>query len=165
MTHTDVQSSPSNFDDVGNFHEKFDLPTSFDLEDEPGPREYDRGLMKFRARFLLEELQEFLEAAGLEIGWNSVQQKFTVLDWGPRPIDEAKMFDALLDLTYVAMGTAHMRGYPWQEGWRRVQEANMTKIRAQKDGSDSLRGSAFDVVKPEGFIPPDIEGLLRDYGW
>lgn len=143
MTHTDEShSARTNFEDVGDFHTKFGLPTSF----KPGPPpSYDGDLLEFRRKFLLEEYEEFCEA----------------IDEG----DDAKAFDALLDLTYVAMGTAHLLGYPWQEGWQRVQAANMSKVRARNDGSDSVRGSAFDVVKPPGFIPPDIEELLRDYGW
>lgn len=41
----------------------------------------------------------------------------------------------------------------------------MSKVRAQKDGSDSARGSSFDVVKPEGWVAPDIGGLLGECGW
>jgi predicted HAD superfamily Cof-like phosphohydrolase len=129
----------SNFDDVARFHEKFDLPT------ELGPQPNDEERMKFRIKFLEEELKEFKDAYAEG--------------------DHAKMFDALIDLTYVAMGSAYCLGYPWQEGWDRVQWANMNKVRAQEDGSDSARHSRFDVVKPPGWMPPDLVSVLAKYGF
>lgn len=133
----------ANFDDVGRFHERFGLHNTTFAK--AGPRRWDRALLDYRVRFLEEELKEFKDAM--------VQH------------DDAGMFDALLDLVYVAMGTAHLQGYPWEEGWNKVQEANMAKVRAQADGSDSKRGSSFDVVKPDGWTAPDIEELLRSYGF
>jgi len=137
----------TNFGDVGDFHRQFDLHAS---DEGPGPvldmqDEATMDLLGFREKFLSEELDEFTE--GLD------------------ELDHAKMFDALLDLVYVAMGTAHLLGYPWQEGWEAVQAANMSKVRASKDGSDSKRGSSFDVVKPLDFQPPDIAKVLERHGF
>ena len=132
----------SNFTDVGDFHRKFGLATS---DTKAGPSPYNDELLDFRIRFMHEELDEFVE--GLEEN------------------DDAKMFDALLDLVYVAMGTAHLLGYPWEIGWNAVQAANMKKQRAAADGSDSKRGSSFDVVKPPGWAPPDIEKVLGAVGF
>lgn len=131
----------SNFTDVGDFHRKFGLHAS-DLK--PGLEVMDESTYQFRFKFLLEELDELEEA------W----------DEG----DSAKMFDALIDLVYVAMGTAHLLGFPWQEGWDAVQAANMSKQRAQR-AEQSMRGSALDVIKPEGWTPPDIEAVLQRHGW
>jgi predicted HAD superfamily Cof-like phosphohydrolase len=133
-----TDDTTDNFRDVGDFHEKFGLHRS---DKQPGIQQIDHELLEFRTKFMQEELDEFIEA--VEAG------------------DHAKAFDALLDLTYVVMGTAHLAGYPWQAGWQLVQQANMAKVRAKPDGSDSKRGSSWDVVKPEGWTPPDIEGLLE----
>ena len=127
----------SNFSDVGDFHEKFGLHRS---DTEPGLQMVSDDLLDFRKKFMQEELDEFNR--GLEEG------------------DEAEMFDALLDLVYVAMGTAHLLGYPWQQGWEAVHAANMAKVRASKDGKDSKRGSSWDIVKPAGWTPPDIRSLV-----
>ena len=136
--------TPSNFEDVGAFHRKFGVPY---VAHEGGtmPREWNEDLIDFRRAFMYEELDEFVTARN-----NG---------------DHVGMFDALLDLVYVALGTAHVLGYPWQEGWEAVQAANMAKQRAKPDGSDSMRHSEWDVVKPEGWQPPDIEGILREKGW
>lgn len=132
----------TNWRDVGDFHEKFGLPQ---VKADAGPREWNAELLKFRIKFLQEELVEFVEGV--------IQE------------DHAQMADALIDLVYVAMGTAHLLGYPWQELWNEVQRANMTKVRAAADGSNSKRGSSFDVIKPEGWEPPDIVGILTRHGF
>jgi predicted HAD superfamily Cof-like phosphohydrolase len=137
--------APSNFSDVGDFHEKFGLHRVWASS---GPTPHDPELMDFRAKFLEEELIEFREGLAEQ--------------------NHEKMFDALLDLVYVAMGTAHLLGYPWQSGWNLVQEANMAKMRAtsaEESQANTGRGSSFDVIKPPGWTPPDIEGLLESLGY
>ena len=154
----------SNFDDVGDFHAKFDLPSV--THQGPYPRHPDTDLRMFRMVFLLEELQEYLEAQGVELQpWPDGGFNFKIVDQEKfRHPDHAKMFDSLLDLAYVTFGAAHVHGYPWQEGWERVQAANITKERATS-AEQSDRGGLWDVIKPPGWTPPDIEGLLRERGW
>ena len=130
----------TNFEDVGDFHTKFGLPSN--NEDFAGPRIVSQETMAYRIKFLEEELEELRAAAETS--------------------NHPEMFDALLDLAYVAMGTAHFLGYPWQAGWDRVQAANMQKVRA-KSADESKRGNANDVVKPEGWEPPNFDDLLVFY--
>ena len=68
--------------------------------------------------------------------------------------------DALVDLVYFALGTAYLHGFNFNEAWKRVHAANMKKIRAEKKG-DSKRKSTFDVVKPAGWIVPDLSDLVK----
>lgn len=130
----------TNFVDVMLFHIKYDHSTPV------GPNDNfdDQALMGFREKFLAEELDEFRE--GLE------------------EHDMAKVADALVDLVYVAMGTAYLLGLPWQHLWNAVQRANMEKVRATS-ASQSKRDSASDVIKPEGWQPPNIAGILHTHGW
>ena len=131
----------SNFDDVGDFHEKFGLDSV--THHDAGPREVPDDLLEFRLKFLREELDEF---------------EIAIADR-----DAPAMFDALIDLVYVALGTAQLCGFPWQDGWDEVQRSNMSKVRAAPDGSDSARRSAWDVVKPPGWVPPNIANILARY--
>lgn len=131
----------SNFEDVGRFHRKFGLPTSGATV---LTSQLDPETLRFRIEFMREELNEFIEAAEAE--------------------DAAGMFDALIDLVYVAMGTAHLAGFPWEAGWALVQQANMAKVRATS-ASESKRNSSLDVVKPEGWTAPDIAGLIDLHNW
>lgn len=135
-----MPDTPTNFDDVGHFHEKFGLDN---VTHRPvGPRRVPVELVQFRTRFLDEELAEFKAAIENH--------------------DPVEAFDALLDLVYVAMGTAHLLGFPWQEGWDEVHRTNMAKVRA-RSAAESKRGASFDVVKPEGWTAPDLAGILARY--
>jgi predicted HAD superfamily Cof-like phosphohydrolase len=121
------------YDEVGAFHKKFDLPHYGDGE---SPHLLALGVVDFRQKFMQEELNEFVTA-----------------------VAEGNLHDAadaLADLCYVALGTAHMMGLPFDEIWSEVHRANMTKLRAASaDDPASTRKHRMDVIKPPGFKPPD----------
>lgn len=122
------------FTDIVNFHKKFDLQQ---LE---RPGFLSSELMKFRIKFMQEELDEFCDA---------------YID-----DDVEKAFDALIDLCYVVLGTSYLMGFPFIEGWNHVHYCNMQKVRAKVDGSDSKRKSSFDVVKPIDWQAPNLASLI-----
>lgn len=129
----------TNFTDVGLFQAKFDRPH---LGDGHPPQLLSTTDFDFLYRFLGEELTEIGEAQ--ECG------------------DLVALLDGCLDLVWVAMKFAHECHLPFDEGWREVVRSNMEKVRAT--GSDDPRGKrgfAADVVKPEGWRGPDLEGVLR----
>lgn len=145
----DPAMTPNLFADIKAFHEKFALTYS------GPPRVLEEELAKFRVGFLAEELGEYCldhqntEEMVYQIKGNMAPQNV--------PLD--KQFDALIDLVYVALGTAYLQGFDFNEGWRRVHEANMKKVRALR-AVDSARGSTYDVVKPEGWVPPSLTDLV-----
>jgi dCMP deaminase len=125
----------SYYEDVCDFHAKFDLPRG------GLPRALDLETFNFRVKFLAEEMGELRQSS-----------------WAG---DVAGMADALVDIVYVALGTAAMMGVPFDECWREVHAANMRKVRANgADDERSKRKNALDVVKPEGWKPPDVAGVL-----
>jgi predicted HAD superfamily Cof-like phosphohydrolase len=130
----------SNFDAVGAFHQRFGL----DVTNGRSPHHIPVDLSMFRVAFLQEELNELIEAYNAQ--------------------DLPKIADSLVDLVYVALGTAHLHGFPWEELFAEVQRANMQKVRAQRP-EDSTRLSTFDVVKPAGWQPPNIIEVLMRAGW
>ena len=69
-------------------------------------------------------------------------------------------FDGLIDLVYVALGAAYLAGLPFEQGFFRVHQANMKKVRALRE-EDSKRGSTYDIVKPAGFVAPTLTDLIR----
>ena len=125
------------FDDVVAFHAKFEL-------DHPGvapPSLPDLDTYFYRRNFLLEELFELerAHAAG----------------------NLSEFADALVDLIYVALGTASLAGLPFNEHWAEVQRANMTKERAASSSDPrSKRKHHLDVVKPAGWTAPNHEPIL-----
>jgi DNA (cytosine-5)-methyltransferase 1 len=141
QTQTQPQPQPKNrgckmmtdmFDDVRKFHARFGLGYYPSVR----PTMPDRATQVFRIDFMQEELDEFDRAC---IANNL-----------------AEAADALADLVWVALGTAHMMGLPFNEVWAEVARANMEKVRASgADDPRSKRGSALDVVKPDGWRPPD----------
>jgi predicted HAD superfamily Cof-like phosphohydrolase len=123
------------YQDVKAFHEKFGVSMA-KVASLLGQEAYD-----FRLKFMREELQEFQD------------------DHEGGDLHGAA--DALVDLVYVAVGTALIMGLPWDTLWREVQRKNMEKMRATKK-DESKRGSKFDVVKPAGWTPPDHTNALMD---
>jgi hypothetical protein len=151
---------PDFMGDISQFHERFQLqydglPRS--LAEVSMPGETDT-LFDFRYKFMLEELNE----------WHDEQENLTEKvqkgdDGGVVKYLELQL-DALVDLTYVVLGTAYLQFGPqkFNEAWNRVHRANMRKVRAAR-GGDSTRGSTFDVVKPAGWTAPDHSDLVLEH--
>ena len=114
--------------DIKDFHVKYDLEYTGE------PRVLPKNVRSFRQKFIDEELIEYGMA--------------------PTLADE---FDALIDMVYVILGTAHMQGLDFQAGWDRVHEANMKKVRGS-----SARSLSYDVVKPSGWTAPDLTDLCNE---
>lgn len=128
--------------DIVDFHQRFGLQYTGE------PRMLPKELADFRLIFLAEEFTEYKEAVESPDSLESREQAL----------------DALVDLVYVALGTAYLHGFNFAEAWRRVQKANMAKVRTERAG-DSKRGSTFDVIKPPGWTAPshrDLVGTIRD---
>lgn len=125
-------SRQSFYGDVLEFHSKFDLPHP----DVIRVRNLTPDEFNFRIQFMIEELREYSQA------------------WVEGDI--VKAADALVDLVYVALGTAAFQGLPFDQVWEVVHRANMSKIRTPSKEA-SKRGSAYDVIKPEGWVSPEAE--------
>lgn len=113
---------------VREFHEHFGVPVG------QFPVTLDKDASDFRIKFLREEVEEYVAA---------VEEN-----------DITKQFDSLLDLLYVTLGTLIWHGFPTEEGFQIVHNANMMKVRVDR-AENSTRGSGFDVVKPVGWVAPD----------
>ncbi len=149
-----VGAAPSpEFRDVYDFHRRFDLMAAV------VPRHLTRRKLKERAEFLLEELKEFCGAAGLSIMPDRGDGLPIVVDYGGDQ-DLAQQADALVDLVYVALGTAVMLGLPWDVLWADVQRANLAKVRGT-----TKRGHTVDVTKPEGWVGPRTGAILAAAGY
>lgn len=121
--------------DIDNFHKKFGFEKN-EKVDIPDNNE----LINFRTAFLMEELAEYT---------NAITKK-----------DAAGALDALVDIVYIALGTAWLFNLPFEKAWNEVQKANMSKIRA-KDKTGK-RGTKFDVVKPKDWKAPNIEKIIEE---
>lgn len=131
---------PTSYDqDVAAFHERFGIPVT----GRSGPPALmDQKTLDYRVMFLREELHEFIDCCA--------------------DGNLAGALDALVDLSWVAIGTAHYMGCPFDAAWAEVRRANMDKVgvAAGGDPNKPYRDSGPQVVKPPGWLPPDIEGVV-----
>lgn len=138
------------FGDVLAFHRKFGL-LNFEK-----PGHLTTGKLRERIEFLREEFEEFIEGCGMVID----EDGCLLTAHGEPRQDLAKQADALVDLVYVAMGTAVMMGLPWDWLWNDVQRANLSKERGM-----TKRGHAVDVTKPPGWQGPETQRILDIAGY
>lgn len=133
------------FQDVVDFHKKFGIQY-----DGP-PRQLPLELRAFRIARLREEFLEYNEAMIANYP-NSTH-----------PPTHHDQFDALIDLIYIALGTIHLHGWNFHEGWRRVHAANMAKERGSSgDGrSKPYAIGVTDIVKPDGWTAPTLADLVK----
>ena len=94
----------------------------------------------FRMGFLREEMQEL----------NDAHKHGDLLEVG----------DALVDIAYVAMGTAWWLGLPWESMWAAVHAANLAK----KPGT-TKRNHPLDLVKGPDWVRPDHAPHFLRAGW
>lgn len=137
--------------DMRQFHEKFGLSYN------DGPRDLPEDLKKFRVGFLVEELCEYVSDHPL---FHKIVKSAVVGEVGMTAQPLEKQLDALVDLVYVALGTAYLQGFDFSTAWNRVHTANMAKVRALRE-VDSKRGSIYDVVKPQNWTAPDLSDLVK----
>ncbi len=127
-------------DDVARFHEVTDAP---DLK-VPAFPVVER--CQLRKDLVAEETKEMLK--------------------GLMRRDLVEVADGIVDAIYVLVGTALEFGLPMQALWDEVQRSNMAKAVEQPDGTFKVvRRADGKILKPEGWTPPDIEGVLRAHGW
>lgn len=70
----------------------------------------------------------------------------------------SRLGDDVIDTFYVLMGFANTLGLPVAKIWQEVQASNMAK--RDKDGKVIKRPDG-KILKPEGWKPPNIEGIVR----
>ena len=121
--------------DIDAFHKKF----GFEKNEKVGIPDNNE-IVNFRTSFLMEELAEYTQA---------ITKK-----------DAAGALDALVDIVYIALGTAWLFNLPFEKAWNEVQKANMSKVRAKS--KSKKRGTAFDVIKPQGWQAPNIERIVEE---
>jgi predicted HAD superfamily Cof-like phosphohydrolase len=127
----DIDRTGNLFTCVQQFHRKFGL--------EPIGKDLPEDVSDYRLGFLQEELDELAK--------------------GYKENDREQVLDALIDLVYVALGTADLHGFDFNAGFARVHAANLRKERASSADA-SKRSHALDVIKPPGWAAPELRDLV-----
>jgi predicted HAD superfamily Cof-like phosphohydrolase len=113
------------FNDVQDFHNKV-----LGFATEGAPHLLSWVDMQKRLKFIEEELDELQDAHNKQ--------------------DIVKVADAIADLVYVALGTAHIMDLPFDKIWAAVHAANMRKLRGS-----TRRDMEYDAIKPYDWEGPE----------
>lgn len=116
---------------VKDFHKKYSHEIG------KSPKKLSDKQVDIRYEYLQEELDEFMQAETL-----------------------VEQYDALLDLGYFLLGTLVIMDLPFDEGFKIVHEANMTK-KPNKDKHKKVeKGNEFE--RPEQKLQELIESLKHE---
>ena len=126
-------SPPDMFTDIVDFHKKFGIHYS------GPPRDLPTELRKLRTYRFFEEIHEIQNAMDNH--------------------DLVEQLDGYVDLIYIVLGTCHLHGWDFGEAWNRVHTANMKKELASET-NPSKYGHSQDIVKPVGWVAPNLEDLI-----
>jgi predicted HAD superfamily Cof-like phosphohydrolase len=138
---------------VREFHLKYGHPAPAELTVP------DEAMIRFRAKIVTEEYLELLDAMFAAYAlpeWESVKRDLQrVIETAPVEVDMVEWADATHDLDYVVAGTRIVFGYDGLPGAAEVHRSNLSK----------MPNGLGKPTKPEGWTPPDIEGVLKAQGF
>ena len=127
--------------DINKMQSKYGVHNWMEKATDEQKNEY----LKFRAKFLEEELTELNNAIYY--------------------VDNEEVVDALIDLCVVAIGTLDAFKIDSHKAWKEVLKANMKKEVGVKKGRPNPLGLP-DLKKPKDWEPPSHEGnygILYDF--
>lgn len=143
-------------DQVAEFHVAMDVPIG------DKPRELTRDRLELRLKLIAEEFLELLDSAGYWlVGRDESGKPMIARYYGPMgyaPFDMVEVVDALGDLDYVIAGMRLELGVDGAPIAAEIHRTNMAKV----EGPIRADGKK---LKPPGWTPPDIRGLLIAQGW
>ncbi|QQR47724.1 hypothetical protein JKA73_17460 [Myxococcus xanthus] len=117
-----------------------------------------------RVRLMLEEVLEYAAASGVEVSaMGGDIADVSELDVRAVPWmepDLTRMAHEATDALYVTLGTLVTMGAPARECFDEVAHANLRKA----PGGKVTRREDGKVVKPEGWVPPDLARVLEQAG-
>lgn len=141
---------------VEAFHRKFAHPVL------PVPMVPADRVIRKRLAFIVEEAFEAIEAC---VAYSNHEDQLRMLKQNTIDlirkmsidVDLPAFVDALGDIDYMVEGTRLECGVNGMEVANEIQRSNMSKS-TEKD-------TYGKTIKPEGWTPPDIEGVLVKMGW
>ena len=74
--------------------------------------------------------------------------------------DKVETLDALIDILVVTIGAIHSMGADAEGAWKEVMQTNFNKI--DKETGKVRKREDGKVLKPVGWIPPDLKPFVND---
>ena len=115
----------------------------------------DENIRILRAKLILEEALETISALGVKVDAGSGDRTVGVNE-PTTQLDLEGVVDGCADISVVTVGTLISFGVDDEPVLREVDEANLRKF---APGSYMREDGKW--MKPPGWTPPDIEGVLR----
>ncbi len=124
--------------------------------------QFEKDIDVFLQRYNLPNASKFKPITNeeMQLRINHLREELSELQLNTDNNNWHEILDALVDLTYIAIGTARMNGMDFETAWNRIHTVNMQKIRCEKQ-ADSKRGTTFDVIKPKDWQPADLSDLVE----
>ena len=76
--------------------------------------------------------------------------------------DTIEQLDALIDILVVTIGAIHSAGFDAEGAWKEVMKTNFAKI--DKETGKVRKREDGKVLKPVGWVPPNLEPFLKKTG-
>lgn len=117
-----------------------------------------------RAKMIIEEVVEYLDAAGLVTNLPKKGEVEVGIDPFKEP-DMVEIADGLVDIVVTVKGGYHVYGIDGDSIMNNeVMPSNLNKAQLV-DGRYVVTKVNGKTQKPEGWTPPDIEKELKSQGW
>lgn len=122
-----------------------------------------RCVMEFHDEFelLINDIPQIPDTKTEKLRKKLLEEEYTELMTALEERNLPEILDGLLDLVYVAYGTAISYGLPMMAGMNAVQDSNMSKL--GNDGKPIKRQDG-KILKGSEFFPPMLNKLLEDCG-
>ncbi len=164
---------PNSYELVKEFHRVFGHAI------EGAPLTPDVKVMKFRTRFLLEEISELILALGgrwtgsqhlgraVELIERARDQVLAAKDYEFNNVDLVEVADALGDLDYITNGAALVFGIPLPEVTAEIHRSNMTKLGTDgkpiyNDEGKVIKGPNYETPQLEMILFPEVEEEVEE---
>jgi hypothetical protein len=87
-----------------------------------------------------------------------IEEEFKELGVAVNNVDKTETLDALIDILVVTIGAIHSMGADGEGAWKEVMNTNFAKI--DKDTGKVRKREDGKVLKPVGWVPPDLEPFI-----
>ena len=93
---------------------------------------------------------------------NLIEEEFKELKEAIAAGNLVEQLDALEDILVVTIGAIHSAGMNGEGGWKEVMSTNFAKI--DKQTGKVRKREDGKVLKPVGWVPPNLEPFLKKTG-
>ncbi len=126
----------------------------------PAPKVPRRKVRELRIKLIAEELMELCEASNVNLSLDTCADVCAVDANECMPRNKLKtlegVYDAVIDLLVVVIGTGIAYGLELNDGWEEVHKTNMAKF-----GPGGRRRADGKWLKPPNWQPPKLREIIE----